>query len=70
MQEGHDAPTGNDGTILEYRVQDGMSTHDGGNDSRTESAGQALAQVHTKDEFAEAPAGKRGSPGGLSGSIR
>ena len=60
MQEGHDTPTGDDETtFLEDRVQDGMSTHDGGNDSRAGSAGQAQAQVHTKNKFAEEPAGRR-----------
>ena len=64
MQEGHDTPTGDDGTTsLEDRVQDGMSTHDGGNDNRTGSAGQAQAQVHPKDKFAEEPAGRRGTIG-------
>ena len=62
MQEGHDTPTGDDGTMsLEDRVQDGMSMHDGGNDSRAGSAGQAQAQVHTKDKFAEEPTGRRGA---------
>ena len=60
MQEGHDTPTGDDETtFLEDRVQDGMSTHDGGNDNRTGSAGQAQAQVHPKEKFAEEPAGRR-----------
>ena len=66
VQEGHDAPIGDDGTMsLEYRVQDGMLTHCGGNDSNAGSAGQAKAQVHTKDEFrvTEAPAGKGGALG-------
>ena len=40
-----------------------MSTHNGGNDSSAGSAGQAQAQVHTKDKFAEEPAGKRGTIG-------
>ena len=38
-----------------------MSTHGGG--SRAGRAGQAQALVHTKDEFAEASAGKRGTIG-------
>ena len=64
MQEGHDTPTGDDGTTsLEDRVQDSKSTHDGGNDNRTGSAGQAQAQVHPKDKFAEEPAGRRGTIG-------
>ena len=64
MQEGHDTPTGDDGTTsLEDRVQDGMSTHDGGNDNRTGSAGQAQAQVHPKDKFVEEPAGRTGTIG-------
>ena len=61
VQEGHITPTGDDVTMsLEYRVQDGMSTHNCDNDSRAGSAGQAQAQVHTKDKFAEALAGQRG----------
>ena len=64
VQEGHDTPTGDDGTTsLEDRVQDGMSTHDGGNDNRAGSAGQAQAQVHPKDKFAEEPAGRTGTIG-------
>ena len=51
VQEGHDTPTCEDGTTsLEDREQDGMSTHDGGNDSSAGSAGQEQAQVHTKDD--------------------
>ena len=62
MQEGQDTPTGDDGTTsLEDRVQDGMSTHDGGNDNSAGSAGQAQAQVLPKDKFAEEPAGRRGT---------
>ena len=47
VQEGHDAPTGDDGTMsLEYRGQDGMSTNGGDDQSHTGSVGQAQAQVH------------------------
>ena len=57
----------NDGTTsLEDRVQDGKSKHDGGKDSSAGSAGQAQAQVHTKDKFVDEPAGRRG----LLGSIQ
>ena len=63
-QEGHSTPTGDDETTsLKDRVQDGMLTHNGGNDSSAGSAGQAQAQVHTKDKFAEEPAGRRGTIG-------
>ena len=49
-------------------MQNGMSTHDGGNDNRAGSAGQAQAQKHTKDKFAdsEEPAGRRGAIGELT----
>ena len=51
MQEGHDAPTGDDGTTSQDDgKQDGMLTHNGDNDIRAGSAGQAQTQVHTKDD--------------------
>ena len=60
VQEGHNVPTGDDKTMsLEYRVQDGMLMHSGGDNSSAGSAGQAQEQVHTKDEFAKTPEGRR-----------
>ena len=47
-----------------------MLTQDEDNESSAGSAGQAQAQVHTQDEFAEEPTGKRGTISTLLGSIQ
>ena len=45
VQKWHNEPTSDDGTMsLEHRVQDGMLTHSGGEDSCAGSTGQAHAQ--------------------------